>query len=1175
MATTTNTYLNSFKSFITEGFYLKKEKSYIFLYKYFSEIDDNWGFAFPTDVYNWTEKEFSQAMECFQNILSSEESKIYNFLNQPNLSSFSPLTQIDLYTLTTCIAKHFGYEKSKNKTFTSQLQSALNNEYKDYINAFALLKSIKDNNKELKGCVKEEDIKAIASLLKNIFAGLCLFLNRIKETTTLSSVSSSSNSDCKKADAADRKQETTTEDKQPQEGSTAQEQSCANAPEPVRSEAEPAQSDNQEYISSEDATDSNLEVYIEPNSATPEEAEEVLVMNEESLMDNNTKSSDDDNQIGEDSNGTDEKEAVSPSILSTVNSGEKEPSSADGKNDNNDTEEGNNNALPMLSREAILEKLERYEAIYRTFYFDELKSFLTKVNFNDSEDYYGYLHKVLGRDYNNKKDEYDQKIAPRIEELMKKSPELDKSEINELKNLGEKEPHDFSKAPYGFSCTPNDKYIVIAIEQFFEFLRKEENKELAEIMLHALSWCLSDVNGKPDISYCLKYGETFIKRIIVHFGGNIDSIKASNEKYLVAIECFKTIVSYKDYANPLHMLRIIRNLDVHDIQDCVEPKFWGRTIRLIIHTYIGAFYVANYVLIPSNKPGSTTPYRKCKFKELKTLIPEFIIKSDGMLILNKVEGTNAQEVWNEELEINSRPSGFPELENYQKYSWIWTRKGDKNNPEPPTPWTLRWNCADIKVILDKNPNPVFHLNTKFAEYLTAYIGEKFNVGVRLDSMEGSIANIARLMNGDETDARSIKSLLLAVLDKVEILGKEKSNVQEHIDVFSEQLEGISQALGEQPEKITEGVISGIKEMDLPADITKSIIERIDPKLDILVETTDKIKEDTAGIKKDTEDVKRTTVGIMEEAAGIKKETKDVKDTAYRIEDTVNEIGNTMARTAWHTKETADSVEELKKVAEDSTKKLSEIEAKLKSNPPQQGATDMPKGEGGPVYNIHVSGSNIGGISFGGDNTGHKVSGENTENTNTPTASPSTSPKSPEKEPASPANPNRTEQIGKGDSSNGGSSKWGLLLIVVIIIIGAYFLLTKGLSVEQKVTVITGQEQVANPKNGGGEPSDGPNTTEESGNPEAQPGQGPGDKTPPPVQPPTPKPQPKVDANYEAGMAAYNAGEGLEAIKKFKASNSAKANYMIGVIYENGCGNISANASMAHKYYKIAEEKGNK
>jgi TPR repeat protein len=59
------------------------------------------------------------------------------------------------------------------------------------------------------------------------------------------------------------------------------------------------------------------------------------------------------------------------------------------------------------------------------------------------------------------------------------------------------------------------------------------------------------------------------------------------------------------------------------------------------------------------------------------------------------------------------------------------------------------------------------------------------------------------------------------------------------------------------------------------------------------------------------------------------------------------------------------------------------------------------------------------------------------------------------------------------------------------------------------------------------------------------------------------------------MAAYNAGEGLEAIKKFKASNSAKANYMIGVIYENGCGNIPANASMAHKYYKIAEEKGNK
>ena len=65
----------------------------------------------------------------------------------------------------------------------------------------------------------------------------------------------------------------------------------------------------------------------------------------------------------------------------------------------------------------------------------------------------------------------------------------------------------------------------------------------------------------------------------------------------------------------------------------------------------------------------------------------------------------------------------------------------------------------------------------------------------------------------------------------------------------------------------------------------------------------------------------------------------------------------------------------------------------------------------------------------------------------------------------------------------------------------------------------------------------------------------------------------TDANYEAGMKAYKAGEGLQAIESFKKSGSAQANYMLGVIYENGCGNVGSNAMMARKFFKKAAQQG--
>ena len=57
------------------------------------------------------------------------------------------------------------------------------------------------------------------------------------------------------------------------------------------------------------------------------------------------------------------------------------------------------------------------------------------------------------------------------------------------------------------------------------------------------------------------------------------------------------------------------------------------------------------------------------------------------------------------------------------------------------------------------------------------------------------------------------------------------------------------------------------------------------------------------------------------------------------------------------------------------------------------------------------------------------------------------------------------------------------------------------------------------------------------------------------------------------MKAYNAKNGLDAISHFKKSGSAKAYYMLGVIYESGCGNVSKNAMLARKNFKKAAELG--
>lgn len=71
----------------------------------------------------------------------------------------------------------------------------------------------------------------------------------------------------------------------------------------------------------------------------------------------------------------------------------------------------------------------------------------------------------------------------------------------------------------------------------------------------------------------------------------------------------------------------------------------------------------------------------------------------------------------------------------------------------------------------------------------------------------------------------------------------------------------------------------------------------------------------------------------------------------------------------------------------------------------------------------------------------------------------------------------------------------------------------------------------------------------------------------------PVPVEKPDLNYDAGMKAYEAGNGLDAINAFQKSGSAKAYYMLGLIYEKGCGNIGKNAMLARKNFKKAAQMG--
>ena len=162
-----------------------------------------------------------------------------------------------------------------------------------------------------------------------------------------------------------------------------------------------------------------------------------------------------------------------------------------------------------------------------------------------------------------------------------------------------------------------------------------------------------------------------------------------------------------------------------------------------------------------------------------------------------------------------------------------------------------------------------------------------------------------------------------------------------------------------------------------------------------------------------------------------------------------------------------------------------------------------------------------------------------------------------------------EPLRPKSNKSGGGAKW-LILVLLLAGVGGYLALSGDKS-ETKQPVAT--EQPAAPKK---EAAPKQQTATPVQQPEAAPVPAPAPAAKPAAQPaakPAQPVAPKTDANYEAGMVAYNNGDGLEAVKKFNASGSAQANYMLGTIYEKGCGNVAANAMMARKYYKKAAQQG--
>jgi len=154
----------------------------------------------------------------------------------------------------------------------------------------------------------------------------------------------------------------------------------------------------------------------------------------------------------------------------------------------------------------------------------------------------------------------------------------------------------------------------------------------------------------------------------------------------------------------------------------------------------------------------------------------------------------------------------------------------------------------------------------------------------------------------------------------------------------------------------------------------------------------------------------------------------------------------------------------------------------------------------------------------------------------------------------------------------GSKNWIMIAVVAVILIGGGWLLFSGDESSEPAQTTQVAEAPANQpapkkstKSTASKPAKKSNTAQASEN-----------AAPSTAAVATAAPAraaaPARDAHYDAGMAHYQAGEGLEAVREFKASGSKASLLMLSKIYEEGCGTIEANAMMAMKYKKEANNK---
>lgn len=149
---------------------------------------------------------------------------------------------------------------------------------------------------------------------------------------------------------------------------------------------------------------------------------------------------------------------------------------------------------------------------------------------------------------------------------------------------------------------------------------------------------------------------------------------------------------------------------------------------------------------------------------------------------------------------------------------------------------------------------------------------------------------------------------------------------------------------------------------------------------------------------------------------------------------------------------------------------------------------------------------------------------------------------------------------------GSSKKWLLIVSAVAVIALAYLLFGGGGN--QPVAAPVEEQTAVEPEKP--QPTQKKTESTPTKQAETQPTK---KAEPAPAKQAEPVPVKKTDVIYDAGMKAYEAGNGIEAVKKFKASGSADSYYMLGVIYESGCGTVGKNAMMARQNFKKAADMG--